>query len=415
MINRHSPRRVNVITHIHTEASNGAASVLDARITAVLRQTLGQDTGMSWAECFTPVQRLSQLLAAPSQGRGPVQMVLVTDHMRACSHHFPDGHLRQAAADHRLALGAELATRTRDVDGCYRQGPEILAYGAPGLVPGPHGPRHGLDARLLEELYDSCLDDQGQELCTRRARDLLRRRGVAHALSHPLDGHPLSLEGTLAVISEFDFVESVNGGYFAHSAQLLNAYILLNNAILRGASLPPRLMTPLARRVVAHVRHHGRLICPWGGSDSHYSDFDRVVVSMAVGAGQRTSDLRPSDLFSAMVSGRAAGTGEAPLFVTLGQPATPSSQLADIVGIITRNILNGAPHHRWNPRRVGHLMGLAAVVTRDELGKRRRWRRQRGDDLRQQFDPVALVQALQLPDSEQQPVARRRLRWRFAS
>ena len=151
MIDRRSSGRVNVITHVHTDASNADASEMD-RIGEAIRDFAGPDSGMTWSECFTPVERLLRLLREGRTLRGPVHLCIVTDHMRTKSHRFPASHLAAAAADHRLALGAEIRTRARDVDGVYRKAPEIIAYGGVQPVEGPFGPYYGISSSLLEEL-----------------------------------------------------------------------------------------------------------------------------------------------------------------------------------------------------------------------------------------------------------------------
>lgn len=404
-IHRHSPQRANVITHIHTEASNAEASELDRRIARAILETDGVDSPITWSECFTPVQHLVELLKQGRGGRGPLQMIVVTDHMRARSHRFPSGHLAAAAAEPRLALGAELATRTLDMDGRYHKGPEILAYGSPEVVDGPHGPYFGLGEALLEELYRDCLDPDGEELCTRKASRLLRRRGIAHGVSHPFDGHHLSLEGTFAIISEFDFVETVNGGYFAPSVRVLDAFVRFNNAILRGACLADEHQSPLTRRLISHIRRHGRLTCPWGGSDAHFRDFDRVVVSMAARHGQAPSRLLPGDLFQAMLDWQTGAdprqhpAAAPPLFANVGRPATQLSLLADILGIISRNV--GVNRRRFcqAPRVFAEIMRRTHVVTSDELRIRRSQQQKRRQELHSQqgFNPMTLLPLLQLP------------------
>jgi hypothetical protein len=397
-LDRYTPGRANAITHVHTDASNAEASELDPLIGVAMRRVAGQDTRARWSECFTRVEHLGALLRRGRTRHGPLQIVLVTDHMRARAHRLPDRHLAAAAADHRLGIGAELTTRTRDVDGRIRRGPEILAYGGPALVRGPHGPYHGLSGRLLEELYDTCLDDERRELSTRRARDLLLHRGVAHALSHPLDGHRLSLRGTFALISEFAFVETVNGGFFADSARALSAYVRFNNAVLQGARLPEKVLTPAARQVVEHILERGRPVHPWSGSDAHSHDLDRVVISMDAGPGRRVEDLGAGDLLAAMLhvaeGGAAALTDPGPpLFVTLGRPGTPLSQVTDIAAIIVRNALR-AFRDVHNPLTMARLMQGAVTITRQELARRRRDRARRWRRIRADFDPEVLLSQL---------------------
>ena len=406
---RQIPGKAYAITHIHTDASNAEASELDPVIRAALDSIPGAEGRIKWAECFTPVSRLLALLQRGHGSNGPVHMVTVTDHMRRKAHRIPLGHMAAAAADHRLAIGGEIYTRTRDVDGVIRKGPEILAYGGVDPVQGPEGPYYGISATLLEELYDTCLDDEGQELDTRRAGCLLRRRGIAHGLSHPFDNHPLSLEGLFRVISEFPFLETVNGGYFAPSVRVLDAFIRLNNAILLGGELPSRALTSTGRRIVAHIRQRGRLLHPWGGSDAHSHDFDRVVVAMDLGADCRPEDLGPRDLFASMLAWERDGqnprhaVSQPPSpFTVLGRPSTPTRQALDVTAIVLRN-LRRAGILMLNPLIAPRVVYVSATVTHDELSSRIRAQKKRLRDLQEQFNPEALMAQLVMPESVRLP------------
>jgi hypothetical protein len=404
---RRLPGRASIIAHLHTTASNAEASERDGRIGVAIRAADGEDTTIRWSECFTSIDRVLGLLdGASERAAGSVDMVLVTDHMRARSHQHPAGHLEAAAREPRLALGAELATSTRDLDGRCCKGPEILAYGGPEPVMGPAGPYFGLDRLLLEELYDTCMDREGGELCTRRARALLAARGVAYALAHPLDGHELSLEGTFDIIGEFTFVEALNGGFYAESARVLDAFIELTNAIVGGAQLPPWTLSPMAKRIVERIRRRGRRLFAWSGSDAHRSHFDRVVMTMAAPPGQDYESLRPGHVFRAMLAIDAAASRgwSAPpstwprkdTFITLGQPATPLGRLADVLGIIRQNVQQNHIYRR-NPVTIARVLKQTASITRDELSKHTKRQASVRTQLRTEFDPVWLCTSIQAP------------------
>lgn len=390
-------RRANIITHVHTDASTGETSELDEFISGEIRWMDGEDSPIEWAECFTPIERLEKVLTQPDGPHGAVHMIVVTDHMRAASHHLPDRNLAAAARNHRLALGAELATSTRDADGKYRIGPEILTYGGLELQQGPYGPYYGLSQDLLDELYDRCRDDDGRELCTRRAQALLRERGIAHGLSHPLDGHELSLEGTLAIISEFDFIETINGGFTIESARTLETYIELNNAIVRGSELPDRVLTERGRRIVARIRERGRILHALGGSDAHSHDFARALTGMTPDAGREAEELTPGDFFAKML--RLADMDnlqpESPL-IPMGKCVTNLALVTDVVAIVLRNIRLNLKH-RKNPLVWATILPNTFVKTRGELRRRSDIQKNRLRQIEEDFDPIRLLPYLRPP------------------
>jgi hypothetical protein len=405
-IDNRLPGRASIIAHLHTTASNAEASDLDARIGKAVREVDGEHTTIAWAECFTSIDRVLGLLKNGRRSSGAVDMVLVTDHMRARSHRHPATHLEAAAREHRLALGAEFATCTRDLDGIRRKGPEILAYGGTEPVTGPAGSYFGLDRRLIEELYDTCLDREWGELDTLRARSLLLARGVAHALAHPFDGHALSFEGTFDIIGEFTFIEALNGGFYEASARVLGAFIALNNALLRGSRLPVSALSPMARRIVERIHRRNHPLFAWSGSDAHHSDFDRVVLTMAAPAGRSPESLRPNHLFRAMlgIEDAAYRQGAASpflspregTFVTVGRPATPLRRLVDVLAIIGRNLKQNHVFSR-NPVTLARLLRRTAAITRDELRGYTVRQASMQAQLRTEFDPVSLLSCLEPP------------------
>jgi len=397
--------RLNIITHVHTDASTAETSELNDRISRAIHRCAGVGSPITWSECFTPIDQLEQMVVDGRGDHGPVHMVLITDHMRRSSHRLPDRHLAAAARTRRLALGAELATRTRDIDGTYQRGPEILAFGGRHPVQGSHGPYYGLSQGIIDELFETCLDEEGRELCTRRARDLLARRGVVHALSHPLDGHALSLEGTLAIISEFPFIETLNGGYSARSARMLEAFVQLNNALLAGASLPAAQLSPTGHRIVRHICEHGRTIQPLSGSDAHSHDFDRVVTSMALPDGRRPEEMAPGELFDRMLALADSPRRHAGLvgpFGSEGRAATLRSLLSDVSSIIMRNARTNLRLCR-NPWIWSNIAVATLFITHDELRQRRQLQRQRIRQLKQEFDPIRLLPLLQHRGSVARP------------
>lgn len=282
-------------------------------------------------------------------------------------------------------------------------------------VEGPFGPYYGLSSELLEELWDTCMADDRRELCARRVHDFLLRHGIAHGLSHPFDGHELSLEGTFRLISEFTFVEVVNGGYFEPSTRVLDAYVRLHNALVAGATLPDEVLTDTGRRLVRHIRARGRFLCPLSGSDAHIHDFDRVVLSFELPPGKTSRTVRPGDLFATLLAEEHGGSprvtlpqrlraaGVHPLtaparLANLGTPATPARQVSDIIFIIFRNLWLNAAH--FTPGLLAKTVVTTAQITTDELTQRSAQRDKLARALREGFSPEALLPFLVYPEAQ---------------
>ena len=61
--------KLNVITHIHTKASNGPASSLDQMAKSILTDIFATiPEGLIWRECFTDEDDLRQILTGKRTG-----------------------------------------------------------------------------------------------------------------------------------------------------------------------------------------------------------------------------------------------------------------------------------------------------------------------------------------------------------
>lgn len=397
---------VRAITHVHTEASNGLASEMDEMIGGAIREALGQDTRASWSECFTPVSRLADLLGDPGDPNA-IGLVVVTDHMNHRSHRLPEALLRAAAADHRLGAGAEVACVERDIDGEYRKAPEVLVYGGPEPVEGPFGRYFGLTQTLIDELFDACRAPGLPRVQTTRVLRFCRERNLACALAHPFDGHFLSLEATFDVISQGCFVETVNGGFPAASARILEDFIAFQNRVTAGWRLDgtSALRWPLARRMAERIVQERRTpLHAWGGSDAHSRDFDRVTIRFLADRPVPAA----GDLFRAMLERPVEALLIDGTFQVQGRPGTSLSVLDDVVRIVIRNLWHNRAEMA-DPRAAARTIRGAWKVVSDELGRRDRRQAELLAAAARELDFAQILSRMVLRPAESLPARRLRL------
>ncbi|NMC69135.1 MAG: hypothetical protein GYA57_03585 [Myxococcales bacterium] len=397
---------VRTIAHVHTEASNGLASEMDEMIGGAIREALGQDTRVTWSECFTPVSRLAGLLGDPHDPEA-IGLITVTDHMNHRSHRLPEALLQAAAADHRLAAGAEIACVERDTDGEYRKAPEVLVYGGPEPVEGPFGRYYGLAQAQIDELFAECRAPGLPRVRTTRVLQFCRERNLACALAHPFDGHFLSLEATLDVISRGRFVETVNGGFPAASTRFLEDFIGFQNRVASGWRLDgaSALRWPLARRMAERILAERRPpLHPWGGSDAHSHDFDRVTVRFLADRPVPTA----GDLFRAMLERPVEALLVDGTFQIQGRPGTALSVLDDVVRIVIRNL--------WrNRNEIGGLRAASRTirgarrVVSEELARRDRRQADLLAAAARELDFAQILSRMVLRPAEAAPARRLRL------
>ncbi|MBW1808742.1 MAG: hypothetical protein JRJ19_11015 [Deltaproteobacteria bacterium] len=359
---------VFAITHIHTEGSNGESSEMDEMNSACLREVLGQDTPARWAECFTTVDRLVKLLNS-KRHRPRVGIITVTDHMNVRSHTLPDTLLKAAATEPRLAACAEITTVEKDIDGVFRRAPEVLVYGGPHKVPGPFGEHYGLSQEIVDDIFANCRVPGLQEVRTSLIIGHCAALGLACALAHPFDGHFLSLEATLNLISQGQYIETVNGGFPAISTRILEDLVSFQNRVVSGwrMSAETAQFYPLAKRLEDKIIAQGRsMLHPWGGSDAHSHNFARVVMRFL----SFRPDSTPGDMFEAMLRKDVMDHLIDGTFSVQGRPGSVMSVVDDITRIVWRNLWHNRPYMLDTP---GHAYGMVMKtqkVVRQELARR---------------------------------------------
>jgi hypothetical protein len=382
---------VHAILHVHTEASSGRSSDMDEMISGAIRAALGDSTGCTWRECFTPVSRLVALLDDPA-AEPPVGIVAVADHQTAAHHRLPDDALRAAAREPRLALCAEVWCEERDRDGVFRKAPEVLVYGGSERVDGPFGPHYGLSQALLDELFETCRAAGRRNPQTSQVLEFCGRRGLACALAHPFDGHDLSLEATFDLISRGRFVETVNGGFPAASTRVLEDLIAFHNRIVAGGRLGAveGLRYPAARRLAERIADERRpLLHPWGGSDAHSHAFARVTMRFL------SDEPAPAagDLFRAMLERPVGSLLLDGTFRVCGRPGSALSVMDDVVRIVMRNVWFNLKHF-GNPVKFADVIRRTRAIVAGELGRRARRQAALHRDVERDFNFARLLPAM---------------------
>jgi len=361
-----------IITHIHTDASSGAASALDLLVTDSIRSVLGPDYESRWQECFNrPAD-----VCATLKPMGPVSMVFLTDHINEKYHrHSPDA-LALGSHDPRVAVGAEIQTFCRDEEGKICLAPEVLVYGRSEKTSSGDYRFFGVSQEDLDILFRECCVDETGRADIGQVRDYCILGGYAHALAHPFDGPELSLPLLLDVISEFKFVETVNGGFPADSSLRLSRFVSWYNkaasGLVDGRSLTSPLLAAMHRKALERGPIH-----PWGGSDAHARNHDRVVVLY------RTDrpDPTPGRLFADMVEKSVEDLLRSRTFFISGAPATAITLLDDLTRIAYQNVLTHLDLIKGGSQLLEFVTRVRAITSNEV-----RQRRLRKKMLIQEFD-----------------------------
>jgi len=361
-----------IITHIHTDASSGAASALDLLVTESIRSVLGPDYESRWKECFNRPEDLCATL----RPLGPVSMVFLTDHINEKYHrHSPDA-LALAARDPRVAVGAEIQTFHRDGEGRIFSAPEVIVYGRSEKTSSGDLNFFGVSQEDLDILFRECCVDETGRADIGQVRDYCILNGYAHALAHPFDGPQLALPLLLDVITEFKFVETVNGGFPADSSLRLSRFVSWYNKAASGLIDERGLSSPLLKAMHRKALARGP-IHPWGGSDAHARNHDRVVVLYRT----EEPDPTPGRLFGDMVEKSVEDLLSARTFFISGAPATAITLLDDLTRIAYQNVLSHLDLIKGGSQLLEFVARVRAVTSNEV-----RQRRLRKKKLIQDFD-----------------------------
>lgn len=288
-------RVLRLITHLHSRASDGAASPLYPYVQSGLVELLGpRGESVEWLESIITPKTIERLLA----GRfGAVDLVCLTDHVSARLHRLRPEYLALAQAHAQLIMGSEVSTHFWSPErGRYVEGPDLLVYGPPALRREPgQAPYFGLTQDDLDALYEACLATTTREPDTLRVIDWVNGKGYAWAVAHPLDGNELTLTELFSVFARAKAIEILNGGFPEASHLALKRYLPLHNQLVADRTGCEAGQNALAEALCASLEATTpRPLLALGGSDAHVSNFHRALTLMRVA---EMGSAAPAELF----------------------------------------------------------------------------------------------------------------------
>lgn len=334
---------LNVITHLHTKASNGPASSLDRMANSILGDIFGTiPEDLIWRECFTGAEDIRQILAGHRTGV-PIDLIFLTDHMSSRHHRLAPESLCLAVDERRIGIGCEIQTvHFSERAGGYRIAPEVLIYGDGADRIHDGRPYTGVDDQLLKRLYEHCTVAGAAEPEITEVAKFCRENRIACALAHPFDCQQLDLEETLALFDHFTFVETVNGGFPRSSAEALQEYVAFHNAILAENLASDLQACDFSDSQRCRIRQIARshLLVALGGSDAHLNNFDRVVTRFRTEAGRRSA----GDFVRTMLTRSAAELLEKKIVEPQGRGISMTGLYLDVLGIVWKNLRTNGRH-----------------------------------------------------------------------
>lgn len=370
---------------------------MDALIRGAVERVTGESAEeFDWSESLTTADEIARVLHEGSGGgTDGVDLIFVTDHVNETVTELDADLVALASEEPRVALGAEIQTVLESPvgSGRYLDAPEVLLYGTSDRVRSPGGWHYGVSAEILADIQARCRPDDARRIELHRVLAYCREQGIAHAISHPLDGHFVDLPQVLRAISAARFIEAVNGGYGSHSEQRLVKYIELHNRLIQSeldAAGPAEEILPdrpaadviadwLVRRLVVSDDHDDYVsdgILPWGGSDAHLGRYDRVCMMYRPPAGIDRPGI--PEMVRDMVETPAAELTRDRVFEIEGRGNGLASILGEVLQLIVINARRNA-HTFRGARRFSRLLALAPYLAVEEILRGRRAQTQLGD------------------------------------
>ncbi len=379
-----SDKRLAAVTHCHSVQSNNQASPMDDLIRGAVERVTGESAhAFDWSESLTTADEIARVLRGEN-GRPGVDMIFVTDHVNETVRELDADLVTLASGDPRVALGAEVQTVLESPlgSGEYLDAPEVLMYGSPDRVRSPGGWHYGVSAEILDDIQATCRPEGARRIELHRVLEYCRENRIAHAISHPLDGHFVELPQVLRAISSCRFIEAVNGGYGSDSTRRLLRYIELHNlaadesgrADATPVTEPPHddataIADWLVERLCEAGEHISDGIVPWGGSDAHLGRYDRVCMMYRPPA-RATSPGIP-ELVRDMIETPARELLDDRVFEIEGRGNGLASVVGEVMQLIVINARRNASTFR-GLRRFTRLLALAPYLAIEEIFRGRR-------------------------------------------
>jgi len=353
---------------------------------AVERVTGESAEAFDWSESLTTADEIARVLHG-TDGRPGVDLIFVTDHVNETVTEIDADLVALASSEPRVALGAEIQTVLESPlgSGTYLDAPEVLMYGSPDRVRSPGGWHYGISAETLADIQKRCRPAGARRIELHRVLAYCRENRIAHAISHPLDGHFVELPQVLRAISSSRFIEAVNGGYGSDSTRRLMRYIELHNAAVplgaeASSSVPlePENDAPhaIARWLVERLRaesavgdHVADGIVPWGGSDAHLGRYDRVCMMYRPPAHASAPGI--PEMVTDMIDTPAAELLSECVFEIEGRGNGLASVIGEVLQLIVINARRNASTFR-GARRFARLLALAPYFALEEILRGRR-------------------------------------------
>ncbi len=345
---------------------------------AVERVTGESADAFDWSESLTTAAEIEQVLHG-SDGRPGVDLLFVTDHVNESVRALDPDLVALAVAEPRIALGAEIQTVLECPlgSGTWIEAPEVLMYGSADRVRSPGGWHYGLSAEVLDDIQATCRPTGAPRIELHHVLAYCREHRIAHAISHPLEGHFVELPQVLRAISACRFIEAVNGGYSGDSTRRLLRYIELHNRATGGrpggtgvaGNEPQREdASGIAAWLGAHLAgagsHVADGIVPWGGSDAHLGRYDRVCMMYRPPAGALNPGI--PEMVRDMVETPATDLLRDGVFAIEGRGNGLTSVLGEVMQLIVINARRNASTFR-GLRRFSRLLALAPYLATREI------------------------------------------------
>lgn len=338
--------KLNVITHLHSKASNGPASALDETVKLILSDVFGEvPPDLIWRECFTDVDDLREIISGV-RTKKKIDILFLTDHMSSRHNRLAEQFVQFAAEDRRIGIGCEVQTvRFSRKHDKFLISPEVLLYGDGQDRFIGSQPYTGVDNSLLEELYEECTLPGSTEPEIFKVREFCQQRNIGCCLAHPFDCQQLDLDETLEVIRAFTYVETVNGGFPLRSSQALCEYVNFHNSVLHNnlaEKLAP-LCSEKQLKCLEAVRN-GQTLIGLGGSDAHLKDFDRVITTFNTVEEKKYAQ----DFVRMMIETSPKQIVQHRILTPVGQGISMTGLYSDVLGIVWKNIRTYS-HHFSHP------------------------------------------------------------------